>query len=131
MCILSLWQRRLTSISPKKINELYLVELSGFGSHLDSSSSQRKNNRYKPKFVLLMETLASREKTTFWCKKLGSNWKHLVVPMVGRSGDMALLWDKELSVNILYVDSWIIHISFFDVNTSSLIYFLVFMLVLI
>ncbi|KAF9601904.1 hypothetical protein IFM89_023968 [Coptis chinensis] len=63
----------------------------------------------RPILIFLSETLASYNKSVGVIRSLGGDYRYFVIPAVGHSGGLWLLWDSNLKVNILYSDSWIIH----------------------
>ncbi|KAF9588988.1 hypothetical protein IFM89_017667 [Coptis chinensis] len=53
--------------------------------------------------------------------QLGGGWKYFVVPPLGRSGGLWMLWDPALNVDVLFHDQWIIHL---QINEDSSTWFL-------
>lgn len=51
------------------------------------------------------------------------SWQAIELSMLGTSGGLTLLWDKNMSAKFVHVDKWIIHVCFKDMQLDKVCHF--------
>ncbi|KAL5714380.1 hypothetical protein ACHQM5_016348 [Ranunculus cassubicifolius] len=93
----------------------------GTGQPLTMESLKDVVSSSRPFLIFVSETKASLKAARNRILRLGQ-WESHIVPSVGASGGLWLLWDSNCSVNVLYSDQWIIHAEITDLNGNMFIF---------
>ncbi|KAL5711891.1 hypothetical protein ACHQM5_014119 [Ranunculus cassubicifolius] len=72
----------------------------------------------KPAIIFLSETLATKDNVVTFVQRLGGQWMYHIVPLVGHSAGLILLWNAAVHINVLYEDKWIVHVYVNEMNSS-------------